>query len=124
MPSETAKPLTIGLSVAQRKKGARPRAERRERLRTMRNDTDRLERLAGELPGGSAHRPFSVPSVSVIPVRSRALRCLMCDGEFEPQDDDVADVIGGRVLRRVSLSCRVCHAARTVWFRIDAPLPS
>jgi len=122
--------------MAQRKgKAPRPRSEKRERLRDLRRATLRIDRLSGDLPGGSPARAYEVTSASVVDVRARAARCLHCDGDLDAHGETVpasgndnADQAprphGPGYLRGVHLVCRQCHAPRTIWFRIAPSLPS
>jgi hypothetical protein len=106
------------------KKAPRARVERRERKREMIRATERMEKLAEELPGATRERPLTVASASVIDVRARTARCLRCDGELEPRGDDHATAPSGALLRRVDLVCRLCHAPRAIWFQVAPSLPS
>ena len=122
--------------MSQRKgKSGRPRAEKRERLRELRRATERIDRLSGDLPGGSPARAYTVQSSAVVDVRARAARCLHCDGDLEVRGesvpasgndnaDDIPRAHGPGYLRGVNLACRRCHAPRTIWFRISPSLPS
>jgi hypothetical protein len=109
--------------VGQRNRQERPRAQLRHRTRTVQTDSDRLERLATQLPGASGERPFSVATASVIAVKARALRCFRCEGELDVGEDS-AQKVNHEILRRVELTCRQCRVARVAWFRIVPVLPS
>jgi len=80
----------------------------------------RIERLAGELPGGAPERPIEVSSSSVVELKARATPCPQCTGQLELKGDRAESSARG-VLRAVDLVCRRCHATRTLWFRIAAP---
>jgi hypothetical protein len=69
-------------------------------------------------PGGSAEQALVVTTPSVIEVRAAAMGCLVCERPLELRDHAVAPGSGGS-LRVVHLSCRVCHAPRKVWFRLE-----
>ncbi len=97
--------------------GSRPRTKRREQERVLRKGVRRLTTLATQLPGGSAEQPIDVSSASVVELKARATACLQCDGEFEIRSDHATTDARG-VLRELGLSCRGCHAPRTLWFRV------
>lgn len=97
----------------------RPRTERRERERDARRLVRDREKLYLLSPGGSAARPLEVPSPSVIEVRVGAMRCPQCDGEYTLHEH-AADA----GLRVVSVTCRICHVPRKIWFRLGSSLPS
>src|SRR5690349_22506774 len=100
-----------------KKKPARPeRTERRERERAARGLVKDRERLAALEAGGSAERPIEVPSPSVIDSRVRSLRCPQCAGEYAV-DDHQSPSAG---LRKVAVTCRICHVSRALWFRLAA----
>jgi len=80
----------------------------------------RTEALAGELPGGSPERPIDVASASVIEGKARATPCIQCGGDLELRGDRATTTPRG-LLREADLRCRVCHAPRTLWFRIVPP---
>lgn len=96
------------------------RTERRSRERSARRLVQDRERLAGLLPGGAQERPLLVDSVAVIDGRVRSMRCPQCEGGYAV-DDDRAVAPG---LRCIAVTCRLCHVARSIWFRIGAALPS
>jgi hypothetical protein len=101
----------------------RPRTERRERERELRKNVREVERLLAAAPGGAPDRPIVVTSASVVEPRARATPCGQCGGELELRDH-AAELHEGRPLRLVRLICRLCHAPRALWFRIEAALPS
>jgi len=95
------------------------RTERRARERAARHLVRDREKLAALSPGGSATRPLEVPSPAVIDARVASLRCPQCDGEYAL---DAHDAEAG--LRVVSVTCRVCHVPRRLWFRLGSSAPS
>jgi hypothetical protein len=95
------------------KKPPRPRTERRIAERDARRLVRDRERLAALERGGAPDHPIEVPSSSVIEVRARATPCPQCGGELAV--DDHASEAGVRV---VAVTCRRCHVARRLWFRI------
>ena len=101
----------------------RPRRERREQERALRATVRRIERLAGELPGGTPERAIEVASSSVVDLKARALPCLQCAGQLDIKGERAESTARG-VLRAIDLVCRQCHAPRTLWFRIAAPGPN
>jgi hypothetical protein len=103
------------------KKPRRPRHERREHERALRKLVRDRETLASLEPGGSAERPIDVPTSSVIEVRARATPGPQCAGELGLDDHAVA-THDGELLRALAMTCRRCHARRTLWFRIVPPL--
>ncbi len=78
------------------------------------------EKLAALVPGGSEARPIAIETPAVIDGRVRSMRCPQCDGEYTP-GDHAAPSAG---LRRVSVTCRLCHVSRNVWFRLTSTAPS
>jgi hypothetical protein len=103
------------------KKATRPRTVRRAADETRRRLENKLVRLAEDLPGGSPERPLGVVSASVIEVRAKGLRCLVCQGELELKAHAAVGSAADR-LRCVDLSCRECRRPRRAWFRIEPPL--
>jgi len=103
------------------KKPPRPRAARRAAAQANRRAVERLEKLGTQLPGGAPEQPLRVTSASVVEVRARAARCLMCDGELELRAH-VAEPGGPGDLRRVELTCRACGRSRRLWFRVEPAL--
>jgi len=109
------------------KKPPRPRAARRAAAQANRRAVERVEKLGTQLPGGAPEQPLRVTSASVVEVRARAARCLVCDGELELRAHLAeADAPAGvrRDLRRVELACRACGRPRRLWFRVEPVLPS
>ena len=103
------------------KKPPRPRAARRAAAQASRRAVDRVEKLGTQLPGGAPERPLCVTSASVVEVRARAARCLVCDGELELRAHR-AQPEGAGDLRQVELSCRGCGRPRRLWFRVEPTL--
>ena len=98
----------------------RPRRKQREQQRALRKLVRRTEGLAGELPGGSADHPIDVASASIVEGKARATPCIQCGGDLELRGDRATSTARG-VLREIALVCRLCHAPRTLWFRIKPP---
>jgi len=98
----------------------RPRRQQRERERALRKEVRRTEQRAGKLPGGSSDNPIDVASASVVDTMARDTPCIQCGGELEPRGDGASSTARG-VLRAIAVTCRRCHAARTLWFRIAPP---
>ncbi|HEU4732957.1 MAG TPA: hypothetical protein VFT22_33915 [Kofleriaceae bacterium] len=73
-----------------------------------------LERLARLLPGGSPGRAIAVRSAAVIEVRTAAMSCPQCGGEYRILEHTRAP----SGARRVDVACRRCSVPRTLWFRI------
>ena len=104
-----------------KKKPARPeRTEKRSRERAARGLVRDREKLAALSAGGSAERPIDVDSPAVIEPRVRTLRCPQCEGEYTV-DDHQSPSAG---LRRVAVTCRLCHVSRTIWFRFGSSAPN
>jgi hypothetical protein len=103
------------------KKPPRPRAARRAAAQASRRAVERVEKLGTHLPGGAPERPLRVTSASVIEVRARGMRCLVCDGELELRAH-VSEAEGPGDVRRVELACRACGRARRLWFRVEESL--
>ncbi len=98
----------------------RPRRQQRERDRELRKQVRRTEQLAARLPGASAEQPIEVASASVVENRARATRCVQCGGDLELRGDRATSTARG-VVREIALTCRLCHAPRTLWYRIAPP---
>jgi hypothetical protein len=105
------------------KKPPRHRTLRRAAAQSAKRLEDKLDRLGAELPGGSAERPLTVASASVVEVRARAARCLVCEGEMAIRAHDAAGS-SERPLRRIDLVCASCRRPRSLWFRIEQPAPN
>jgi hypothetical protein len=103
-----------------KKRPERPeRAERRLRARMARGLVRDREKLAALSPGGSAERPLEVPSPAVIDGRVASMTCPQCEGRYAI--DDHQSEAG---LRVVSVTCRLCHVSRRLWFRLGSSAPS
>jgi hypothetical protein len=98
----------------------RPRRERRARDRALRKEIRHTEELAAELPGSSPDHPIEVGSASIVETMARSTPCIQCGGELEPRGDRATSTARG-VLRAIAVTCRRCHAPRTLWFRIAPP---
>jgi hypothetical protein len=101
----------------------RPRTQRREQERDLRKTVREREKLAAAVPGGAPDRPLVVASASVIEGMARATPCVQCGAELI-LSDHAADVHQGTAVRVVRLVCRLCHAPRVLWFRVETHLPS
>jgi hypothetical protein len=119
----TWRPRALAINMAPAMSKRRPRTERRERERDLRKQVREREKLAATAPGGAPDRPLVVTSASVIEGTARATPCVQCGGELIFGDHS-AETRAGHPLRLVRLVCRLCHAPRTLWFRIESPLPS
>ena len=101
------------------KGGERPRTVRRAQARELAKNTEKLARLAQDLPGARPDTAVAVTSVAVVETRARAHRCVFCDSELELRDHRVISHAGA-LLREVELVCRVCHRPRRLYFRVAA----
>ena len=101
----------------------RPRTARREAERALRKDVIARQKLARAAPGGAAEHPLTVSSASVIEPQARSTPCIQCGGELQLQDHRAGGDARGE-LRVVRLVCRLCHAPRELWFRLQPALPS
>jgi hypothetical protein len=90
------------------------RTARRMRERADRQLVRDREKLSALAPGGSAEHPIDVPSPAVIEPRVSALRCPQCDRGYK-LDDHQSPAPG---LRVISVTCRLCHVPRQIWFRL------
>ena len=70
-----------------------------------------------QLPGGSPDTPIEISASAVAEIMARATPCAHCGGELELRTDR-ADATPRGVLREIGLTCRLCHAPRTLWFRV------
>jgi len=95
----------------------RPRNERRQRERELRNEVSRVERLWSQLPGASATAPIDVAAPAVATIKARATPCPLCQGELTVERDRAESTPRG-VLLALDLHCRLCHKSRTLWFRV------
>jgi hypothetical protein len=98
----------------------RPRRKQREEARAARKQVRRTEALAGKLPGGSPEYPLEVTSAAVVEGAARATPCIQCGGDLELRSDRATSTARG-IVREMALVCRLCHAPRTLWFRITPP---
>jgi hypothetical protein len=98
-------------------KNKRPRSERRQAERALRKDMGARQRLIVAGPGGARDRPLVVVSASVIDGQARSVPCIQCGGQL----DLLHHGAEGSSLRLVKLICRLCHAPREIWFRIEVP---
>ena len=79
-----------------------------------------VERLARQLPGGTPESPIDVATPAVAEIKARGTPCPQCGGELELRGDS-ADTTPRGALRELRLVCRLCHAPRTLWFRLTPP---
>jgi hypothetical protein len=98
-------------------KPRRSRTARREADRTLARARGDRERLFAREPGGSAVRPISVPSASVVELRAGSTPCPRCGGEHAVEEHAAVTETGVR-LREVRLRCRACGARRSMWFEL------
>jgi hypothetical protein len=99
----------------------RPRNERRKAERALRKQVVARERLSAAGPGGASDRPIPVVSAALVEVRARATPCIQCGGELDLKSHEAPS----GSLRVARLQCRLCHAPRELWFRIEpGALPS
>ena len=101
----------------------RPRRQRREQERALRKAVRRTEEMAAELPGGSPERPIDLATASLVEAQARGTPCIQCGGSLDLRHDR-ATVTPRGVLRELDLVCRLCHAPRTLWFRIAPAAPN
>jgi hypothetical protein len=97
----------------------RERTARRVRERDARHLVRARERLAALSVGGSAQHPIEVSSPAVIEPRVGSLRCPQCEGSYG--FDDHQTEAG---LRVISVTCRLCHVSRKLWFRLVVNEPN
>ena len=90
------------------------RTARRARERAARDLVADREKLARLEPGGSRERPIELTSAAVVEPRVRSMHCPQCDGDYAI-DDHQSPSSG---LRRVDVTCRLCHVKRALWFRL------
>ena len=98
----------------------RPRRARRERERALRRDVRTIERLAAQLPGASPASPIEVEAPGVAEVKARSTPCPQCGGELVLGRDRAESTERG-VLIQLEARCRLCHAPRSIWFRVAPP---
>src|ERR1700712_4512710 len=105
------------------KKEPRGRTVRRAAERELRKGVRKVEALARELPGGKREAPIEVAGTGLVEIRARAVRCPQCGGELEVRGERAESTARG-VLRQMQMICRLCHAPRSLWFRVAPSLPS
>jgi hypothetical protein len=98
----------------------RPRRAQRAQDRAVRKLVRRTEALARHLPGATPDHPIDVTSAAVVEGQARSTPCPQCGGDLELRTDRASSTARG-VLREIALVCRLCHAPRTLWFRITPP---
>jgi hypothetical protein len=101
----------------------RPRRQRRERERALRKDVRNTERLARQLAGATPESPIEIDAPAVAEIRARATPCPQCGGELEVRADR-ADSTARGIVRELALVCRLCHAPRSLWFRVRPASPN
>lgn len=74
------------------------------------------EKLAALAPGGSEARALVIDTPAVIDSRVGSMRCPQCEGSYVI-DEHAAPTAG---LRRVDVTCRLCHVSRSIWFQLRA----
>jgi hypothetical protein len=100
-------------------KKPRERTARRIRERDARQLVRTREQLAAMAYGGAPERPIDISSPAVVEPRVASLRCPQCDGTYT-LDDHQLDA----GLRRISVTCRLCHVSRNLWFRLVVTGPN
>jgi hypothetical protein len=98
----------------------RPRRQRRAQERALRKNVRVTERLAQKLPGATPESPIEIAAPGVAEIQARATPCPQCGGELELRGDR-ADSTSRGVLRELVMACRLCHAQRSLWFRVSPP---
>jgi hypothetical protein len=78
------------------------------------------ERLAAMSRGGAREHPIEVASAAVVEVRTAAMACPQCGGEYRIAEHRSA----GDGLRCVDVVCRQCGVPRTLWFRLVSAEPN
>jgi hypothetical protein len=99
---------------------ARRRKLQREQQRELRKQVKRTEGMAAKLAGGSPELPIDVTSASVVETKARSTPCVQCGGDLELRGDRATSTARG-IVRELSLVCRLCHAPRTLWYRVAPP---
>jgi hypothetical protein len=102
---------------------ARARRERREQERAAKKAVRVTERLARQLPGGTAEAPIDVDAPAVAEIKARSVPCPQCGGELAIEGDR-ADSTPRGVLRELEMRCRRCGTRRSLWFRVAPRAPS
>jgi hypothetical protein len=95
----------------------RARKQRREQERELRKAVRSTERLALQLPGATPENAVEIASPAVAEIKARATPCPQCGGALEVRGER-ADSTPRGVLRELRVACRVCHAPRSLWFRV------
>ena len=95
----------------------RSRTGKRAQERQLRKLVRLKQELAALEPGGSPDRPLAVEVSSVIEGRARAMPCPLCAGSLRIEQHR-AEVVDGKSLRQVEVTCLQCGIPRTLWFRI------
>lgn len=98
----------------------RPRTDRRIAERAAKKLVRDREQLAALLPGGSRERPIEVASTAVIEIRTEAMPCPQCEGQFRIRAHEAPE----SGIRRVDVICRLCTAPRSIWFRLVSDDPN
>ncbi len=105
------------------KKKLSGRALRREAERAAEKLGRDREKLASLEPGGAPERPIEIRSASEVEVIARSMPCSRCGAPVR-LDEHLADTIGITRFRIARLSCSMCGARRSVYFRIALALPN
>ena len=98
----------------------RSRTQRRIEERAAKKLVRDKERLFELSVGSSLDRPIEVASTAVIEVRVEAMPCVQCNGQYRIKEH-VAPASG---MRRVDVTCRLCSAPRSLWFRLVSDDPN
>lgn len=99
------------------KKKPTGRALRRQVERDLEKLGRNKEKLAALSPGGAPERPIEIRSASEVEVIARSTPCLRCGGSMRVMEH-LAETIGVERLRIARLSCSLCGAERSVYFRL------
>jgi hypothetical protein len=104
-----------------KKRPERPqRAEKRMQARVLRGLVRDREKLAALAPGATEARAIAIATPAVIESRVRSMRCPQCDGEYQPGETSAPSA----GVRRVDVTCRLCHVKRALWFRLGGDAPN
>lgn len=98
-------------------KGLSARGERRALERQSAKLSQDQERLFALTEGGSATRPISVESASVVETHALSVPCPRCGGSHELVEH-AAIVHEGQRLREARLRCRQCGTRRSLFFQL------
>lgn len=98
----------------------RPRSGRRKLERDQHQLLDRKLKLATLSEGGSASRPISVESSSVVEGRATTFPCLACEQNTHVLAHE-ALTNGLHRLRQVTVGCTRCGTRRVLFFKIAGP---